>query len=69
MNTRSAQPMTGAVQDAGNSATLSSYAEVRAGRCQRMKICRAFHDMCYDNEGKDVVTQEYHAERSRFYLS
>ena len=35
MNPRSANPVAGAVQDAGKSTTLRGYAEGRTGRCQR----------------------------------
>ena len=48
MSPRSTQPMAKAVQDVGNSTTLSRYAAARADKCQTMTK-DAEHFMTYAN--------------------
>ena len=46
MSPRGPQPIAGAVQDVGNSTTLSRYAGVRAEGCQRMTEDAEQFTMC-----------------------
>ena len=58
------QPMARAVQGVENGTTLSEYVGPKKTMA---KGCRVIHDMCQNNEDKELATQEFDVVRSRIF--
>ena len=62
MSSRGAQPMAGAVQSVGNATTFEWVCKNKIKEVPKEdKRCRAAHDMCQDDEDREVATKVFDA--------